>query len=58
MAVFGKFSNGFGQLLNAREKQAERSVHAYLATLDDASLKRIGFNRSELKTGGRINHFI
>ena len=58
MAVFGSFSNGFGQLLRAREKQAERSVHAYLATLDDASLKRAGFNRNELKSGGRINHFL
>ena len=58
MSVMGKFSSGFGRLLRAREKQAERSVHAYLATLDDAALKRVGFERSELKAGGSINHFI
>ena len=58
MAIFGNFGNGFERLMQVREKQAQLSVHAYLATLDDATLTRAGVKRSELKKGGRINHFV
>ena len=58
MAILGNLSNSFGNLMRQRERQAKLSVHAYLASLDDASLTRVGFKRSELKTGGRINHFM
>ena len=48
----------FSNLIKAREKQAELSVHAYLAQFDDSTLSRMGVNRKSLKTGGSINHFI
>ena len=58
MAILGNLSNGFESLLRAREKQAQLSVHAYLAQFDDAKLARLGVYRSQLKSGGSINHFI
>jgi len=58
MAILGNISNGFEKLMRVREKQAQLSVHAYLATLDDATLTRAGLKRSELKKGGQINHFV
>lgn len=58
MTILGNISNGFDRFMRIREKQAELSVHAYLATLDDSTLKRIGVNRRNLKKGGRVNHFI
>lgn len=48
----------FNKILQAREKQAQLCVHAHLATLDDATLTRIGVNRKELKAGGRMNFFM
>ena len=54
----GFFGEGFDRLMRARQKQAELSVHAYLATMDDATLKRLGFSRDKLKKGGSVNHFI
>lgn len=48
----------FSSLMKSREKQAELSVHAYLAQFDDATLNRIGVKRTELKKGGQINHFL
>lgn len=48
----------FSNLIKAREKQAELSVHAYLAQFDDNTLSRMGVNRKNLKTGGSINHFL
>ncbi|MDJ0613516.1 MAG: hypothetical protein QNJ29_07540 [Rhizobiaceae bacterium] len=58
MAILGNIGNGFERLMRVREKQAQLSVHAYLATLDDATLTRVGVSRSELKKGGRVNHFV
>ncbi len=58
MAILGNIGNGFGRLMQVREKQAQLSVHAYLATLDDATLTRAGLKRADLKKGGRINHFV
>lgn len=48
----------FSNLIRAREKQAELSVHAYLAQFDDSTLSRMGVNRKALKKGGSVNHFI
>lgn len=58
MAILGNIGNGFGRFMRINERQAELSVHAYLASLDDATLGRMGVNRNNLKKGGRINHFI
>ncbi|MGI9352293.1 MAG: hypothetical protein ACR2O3_12080 [Rhizobiaceae bacterium] len=58
MTVLGNISNGFERLLRSREKQAQLSVHAYLAQFDDATLARFGMKRNQLKKGGQINHFI
>ncbi|MEM9333173.1 MAG: hypothetical protein AAGA53_17755 [Pseudomonadota bacterium] len=58
MALIGNISSGFESLLRTREKQAQLSVHAYLAQLDDGTLARLGMKREELKKGGSINHFI
>ncbi len=48
----------FDNILRARQEQAELSVHAYLAGLDNKTLKTLGVNRKDLKKGGRINHFL
>jgi len=48
----------FSNLLKAREKHAELSVHAYLSQFDDTTLSRMGVNRKDLKKGGSINHFL
>ncbi len=48
----------FSNLIKAREKEAELSVHAYLAQFDDSTLSRMGVNRKSLKSGGRVNHFL
>lgn len=58
MTILGNISNGFENVLRAREKQAQLSVHAYLAQFDDATLARFGMKREQLKKGGNINHFI
>ena len=58
MAILGNISNGFERLLRTREKQAQLSVHAYLAQFDDATLARLGMRRDQLKKGGNINHFL
>ena len=46
------FRNAFDRVTAAREKQARRYVGAYLRTLDDESLKALGYNRSDLKNTG------
>jgi len=48
----------FNKILRAREKQAELSVHAHLASYDDATLSRLGVARKELKSGGYVNYFM
>lgn len=58
MSVLGNIGSGFGNMLRAREKQAELSVHAYLAQFDDAALARMGVSRKSLKKGGRVNYFL
>ncbi len=58
MAILEDIGNGFQRMMRVREKHAQLSVHAYLATLDDATLTRAGIKRSELKKGGQINHFV
>ena len=58
MAILGNISNGFERFVRVRQKQAELSVHAYLSTMDDATLTRLGVNRKELKRGGSVNHFL
>lgn len=58
MAILGNIGSGFERMMRVREKQAQLSVHAYLATLDDATLTRAGIKRGDLKKGGQINHFV
>jgi len=58
MAILGNISNGLEKFMRVREKAAQLSVHAYLASLDDSTLKNIGVNRKDLKKGGRVNHFV
>ena len=62
MSIIGNIGSatksGFRSLMKAREREAMLSVHAYLATLDDATLTKAGFNRAQLKRGGMINHLI
>ena len=58
MAILGNISNGFDRFIKGREKKAELIVHAYLASLDDATLTRLGVSRKDLKPGGRMTHFI
>ncbi|MEL7428920.1 MAG: hypothetical protein AAFN43_02860 [Pseudomonadota bacterium] len=58
MAILGNLGDRFGNMMRVREKQAQLSVHAYLASLDDATLARVGYKRSDLKKGGRINPFM
>ena len=48
----------FGNILKARQEKATRDVHAYLAQMDDAQLKRMGYDRKQLKRGGSVNFFI
>lgn len=50
--------SGFDSFVRTRERQAQLSVHAYLAQLDDATLTKMGVSRDKLKRGGRVNHFI
>ncbi len=58
MAILGNIGEGFGKMMRVREKQAELSVHAYLASLDDATLTQIGVRRDSLKAGGNVNYFL
>ncbi|MEM7290163.1 MAG: hypothetical protein AAF412_07330 [Pseudomonadota bacterium] len=58
MAILGNIGNGFDKLIRVREKQAQLSVHAYLASLDDSTLNRAGIKRDALKKGGQINYFM
>lgn len=58
MAILGNLGNGFQRYMKAREKTAQLSVHAYLATLDDVTLSRLNYKRADLKKGGRVNYFI
>ncbi len=62
MSIIGNIGTatrkGFRNLMRAREHEAVLSVHAYLATLDDDTLSRAGYKRSQLKRGGSVNHLI
>lgn len=44
--------SAFERVTAAREKQARRYVSTYLLSLDDATLKSLGHNRTELKKIG------
>lgn len=43
------FRNAFNTLIAARERQAEAYVNGALLMLDDETLRRNGYNRSELQ---------
>jgi len=58
MALIGGFTNLMNKTIRARELQAQRSVHAYFAQFDDATLARLGMKREELKKGGSVNYFM
>ena len=57
MKLFGNMGNLYGNMIKAREKHAERSLHAYYAQCDDATLARLGVKRDELMKGGTISYF-
>lgn len=58
MNILGSIGSAAKAFVVAREKQAQLSVHAYLAQFDDASLENMGVKRHELKKGGSVNHFL
>ncbi len=61
MSIFSGFGSAakaqFSGIIRAREARVERDVHAFLASLDDATLAKGGFNRSSLKKGGTFTGF-
>ncbi|MEM7068153.1 MAG: hypothetical protein AAF478_04640 [Pseudomonadota bacterium] len=57
MAIIGNIGNFYTNMLKARERHAERSVHAYFAQYDDATLGKLGIKREELKKGGTVSYF-
>lgn len=46
------FRNTFDRMIAARERQARRYVNGALLSLDDETLARAGFTRSQLKQNG------
>ena len=44
----GVFTRFWNTLIAAQEKRARRVVGAHLATMDDAQLARLGWNKAEL----------
>lgn len=41
--------NGFNRVVEARQRQAQRYVNGFLLAMDDASLKRAGYDRKSLE---------
>lgn len=58
MNILGNIGSATKSVLRARQEHATKSVHAYLAQFDDASLARMGYNRKDLKRGGQLNFFL
>ncbi len=52
MPFMQSLNKGFERMIRVRERQSRLAAHAYLATLDDATLKGLGYKRSELEKGG------
>lgn len=46
----GGFSRLFQRMVEARQRQADRTVSAYLLTLDDRTLEQLGYDRAMLET--------
>lgn len=40
------------RIVEARQRQAERAINAYLLSLDEASLERLGYERDDLEQKG------
>ena len=45
----GTFSRLFQRMIEARQRQADRTVSAYLLSLDDRTLKELGYDRAMLQ---------
>ena len=49
---------GFNQMIEARQRQAERYVNNALLSLDDETLRKAGYNRKNIqKRGGHGLYF-
>jgi hypothetical protein len=46
----GTFSRLFQRMIEARQRQADRAVSAYLLSLDDRTLKEHGYDRAMLES--------
>ena len=46
----GFFSRMGARLIESRRRQADRAVAAYLLSLDDETLVRLGYDRAEVET--------
>ncbi len=46
------FRTAIDRIASAREKQARRYVHGVLLTMDDETLKSLGYSRDERRRSG------
>lgn len=46
----------FSNIIEARQRQANRYVRGYLMTFDDATLKAYGYKRENLAQKGTVNY--
>ena len=46
----GTFSRVFQRMIEARQRQADRAVSAYLLSFDDRTLKELGYDRAMLES--------
>lgn len=44
------------RIVEARQRQAQRAINAYLLSLDDTSLERLGYERDELEKDGAAGY--
>lgn len=49
----GTFSRMFQRMIEARQRQADRMVSAYLLTMDDRTLAQLGYDRAMLEVKAR-----
>lgn len=49
----GTFSRLFQRMVEARQRQADRMVSAYLLTLDERTLGQLGYDRAMLEVKAR-----
>ncbi len=51
------WSRGFNRMIEARQRQANAMVYAYLATLDNETLESLGYTREELGNPGPVHWY-